>query len=188
MNSKSLFATLLAFVCMLAPVMSEIEAGQSVIVKIMGVPAEEKERINETYPISEKGLINLPFIGELPAAGLEAGELAKSIQEKYKDEGYFNNAVIQIIADHEGIAPQEQRVHLAGNVRAPGPSPFRKGLTVLQAVNAGGGATEFGAMNRVVLLRKGKQQVINLKKPEGKTVVTEADDVIDVPGKDWLGN
>lgn len=187
MNSKSLFATLLAFVCMLAPVMSEIEAGQSVIVKIMGVPAEEKAKIDEVYPISKAGFINLPFVNELPAAGLEAGQLAKSIQKAYKDGGIFNNAVIQVIANHEGIAPQEQQVHLGGHVRAPGPRPFRDGLTVFQAVQAGGGATEFGAMNRVVLFREGKQEVIDLEKAAGKAVVTEADDTIEVPEKNWRG-
>ena len=187
MKIKALFATLLALVCMHSPVMSEIEAGQSVIVRIVGVPAEEKERINETYPISEKGLIDLPFIGELPAAGLEAGELAKSIQKNYKDEGYFNDAVIQIIADSDQIAPKEHLVHLGGQVRAPGARSFRKGLTIFQAVQAGGGPTEFGAMNRIKLLRNGKQQIIDLEDPAGKVIVAEANDTIKVPKKNWLG-
>jgi len=187
MNPKIIFASLLSLVCMFTSAMSQIEAGQSVIVKIMGVPAEEKAKIDEVYPISKAGFINLPFVNELPAAGLEAGQLAKSIQKAYKDGGIFNNAVIQVIANHEGIAPQEQQVHLGGHVRAPGPRPFRDGLTVFQAVQAGGGATEFGAMNRVVLFREGKQEVIDLEKAAGKAVVTEADDTIEVPEKNWRG-
>ncbi len=187
MNRNTIFAALLAFICSFSSAMSQIEPGQSVIVKIMGVPAEEKAKIDETYPISKRGMINLPFIGEMQAAGLEAGQLAKSIQKGYRDGGIFNNAVIQVLANHRDIAPQEQQVHLGGHVRAPGPRPFKQGLTIFQAVQAAGGATEFGAMNRVKLFREGKQQIINLDKAEGKMVVTEVNDTIEVPQKGAFG-
>lgn len=140
---RKLIASILAFVSMFSYAMGQIEAGQSVIVKIMGVPAEEKAKIDEVYPISKAGFINLPFVNELPAAGLEAGQLAKSIQKAYKDGGYYNNAVIQVIANKIDIEPQEQQVHLAGHVRAPGPRPFKKGLTIFQAIQAGGGPDKF---------------------------------------------
>lgn len=187
MNPKAFFAALLAFACMSASATSQIEAGQSVVLKIMGVPAEEKAKIDEVYPISQDGMINLPFIGELRAAGLESGQLAKNIQQGYKDGGIFNNAVIQVISEHEKLAPQEQQVHLAGHVRAPGARPFRNGLTVFQAVQAGGGPDEFGAMNRVVIIRGEEQQIIDLEKPAGKAVVAEVNDTIEVPEKNWRG-
>ena len=187
MNPKIFFATLLAFVCLVSSAMSQIEAGQSVIVKIMGVPAEDKARIDEVYPISKAGKINLPYVNELPAAGLEAGQLAKSIQKAYKDGGIFNNAVVQVIANKIDIGPTEEQVHVGGHVRTPGPRPFRDGLTVWQAVQAAGGATEFGAMNRVVLYRDGKQQKIDLKTAKGKAVVAESDDTIEVPQKNIIG-
>ena len=187
MKYKSILSLLLAFVCTLSSAFAAIQAGQVVEIKIMGVPAEEKVKIDENYPISEKGMINLPFIGEMNAAGLEAGELAKRIQEGYKVGRIFNNAVIQVIANAGGKDLAEEMVHLGGQVRAPGPRPFRKGLTVFQAVQAGGGATEFGALNRVVVYREGKQLVVNFEKPEGKAVVAEVDDTIEVPQKNWRG-
>ena len=70
-------------------------------------------------------------------------------------------------------------------MRAPGARPFRKGLTIFQAVQAGGGSTEFGGMNRIKLLRNGKQQIIDLEVPEGKVIVAEANDTIEVPEKNW---
>ncbi len=184
---RKLIASIIVFVSMFSYAMGQIEAGQSVIVKIMGVPAEEKAKIDEVYPISKAGFINLPFVNELPAAGLEAGQLAKSIQKAYKDGGYYNNAVIQVIANKIDIEPQEQQVHIAGHVRAPGPRPFKKGLTIFQAIQAGGGPDEFGAMNRVKLLREGKMQIIDLEKSAGKMVVSEVHDTIEVPEKNWRG-
>ena len=186
MKYKSILSLLLAFVCTLSSAFAAIQAGQVVEIKIMGVPAEEKVKIDENYPISEKGMINLPFIGEMNAAGLEAGELAKRIQEGYKVGGIFNNAVIQVIANAGGKDLAEELVHLGGQVRAPGPRPFRKGLTIFQAVQAAGGATEFGAMNRVVLYRNGKQQVIDLGTADGKAVVTQPNDTIEVRQKNLI--
>ncbi len=187
MNPKAFFSVLLSFACLVVPAFSEIEAGQSVIIKIMGVPADQKVQIDETYPVSNKGMVNLPFIGELPASGLESDELAKAIQKAYRDNGIFNNPTIQVISTTAEVDVVAQVVHLGGQVRNPGPRPFTKGLTVFQAVQAGGGATEFGAMNRVILWREGKQQEIDLGKADGKAVISMPNDTIEVPRKRWNG-
>ncbi len=183
MNCKKLFTLSLAFICLISPAFSQIEAGQSIQIKIMGVPAEEKAKIDEIYPVSNKGLVNMPFIGEIRAAGLESDELAKSIQKAYREGGIYNDATIQVFSNVKQITPITQVVHLGGQVRAPGPRPFEKGLTVFQAVQAAGGSTEFGSMKKVVLLREGKQQIINLETLEGKSVVTQPNDTIEVPAR-----
>ena len=184
---KKPMALVIALASVLSPVMAQIEAGQSVIIKIMGVSAEEKEKINETYPVAKTGTVNLPMVGEIRAAGLESHELAKSIEKAYRDGGIYNNPAIQVIANGNERDLNEQQVYLAGHVRAAGGRPFRKGLTVFQAVQAAGGSDEFGAMNRVVLLRAGKQQIIDLKSIEGKAVLAQPDDVIEVPQKGPFG-
>ncbi|QTN34269.1 polysaccharide biosynthesis/export family protein [Akkermansiaceae bacterium] len=170
---------------MISTAFAQIEAGQSVIIKIMGVPAEEKAKIDETYPVAKNGMVNMPFVGEIRAAGLESHVLAKSIQNAYRDGGIFNNAVIQVLANQNDIAPVEQQVHLGGRVNAPGAKPFRNGLTVYQAIQAAGGPDEFGAMNRVILIRMGKQQIIDLRTIEGKSVLADVHDTIVVPQKNW---
>ena len=184
---KKPVALLIALASMLSPVMAQIQPGQSIIIKIMGVSAEEKEKINETYPVSKTGMVNMPFVGEIKAAGLEAHELAKSIQTAYREGGIYNEAAIQVIANNNQGAIADQRVHLGGCVRAPGPRPFNDGLTVFQAIQAGGGATEFGAKNRVILWRAGKPQKIDLETAEGKAVTMLPEDTIEVPEKNWRG-
>jgi len=186
MNWKYLFAPLLALACLVSPALSQIEAGNSVLIKIMGVPPEEKAKIDETYPVSKNGMVNLPFIGEIRAAGLESEQLAKSIQNAYREGDIYNDATIQVIANQNEAGVIDQVVHLGGHVRAPGPRAFTKGLTVFQAVQAAGGPTEFGAMNRVILWRAGKPQKINLETAEGKGVITTPDDTIEVPEKNWI--
>lgn len=187
MNWKTFFAPLLALACLVSPAFSQIEAGQSVKIRIMGVPAEEKAKIDEIYPVSKKGTVDMPFIGEIRAAGLESDELAKAIENAYREGEIYPDPTIAVIANGIDDRPLEQAVHIGGFVRAPGPRPFAKGLTVFQAVQAAGGATEFGSMKRATLFREGKQQKINLETLEGKGVVTQPHDTIEVPQKGPFG-
>ncbi len=188
MKSKTLSYAALVFVFLISPVFSQIEAEQSVIIKIMGVVPEEKAKIDEIYPVSKHGKVNLPYVGEIQAAGLDSDQLAKSIQKAFRDGEIFSDATIQVISNQEGKDPVAQKVHIGGKVQKPGPTPFTKGLTVYQAVQAAGGASEFGAMNRVILWRDGKQQKIDLKTAEGKGVVAMPNDTIEVPDKNIIGN
>lgn len=183
---KPFLNLLLVFICTLSTAFSAIQAGQTVVVKIMGVPAEQAAQIDASYPISDEGLINLPFVGRMKAEGLEAGQLAMKIQKGYRDGEIFNDAVIQVVANDRQGDVVEEVVHVGGQVATPGPRAFRKGLTVFQAVQAAGGANEFGAMNRVKLYRDGKSQTIDLKDDAGKAVVTRPDDTIEVPQKNFF--
>lgn len=187
MKNESFVALLIALVCLISPAFSQIEAGQSVKIKIMGVPADEKAKIDETYPVSKNGMVNMPFIGEIRAAGLASEELAKAIERAYRDGEIYPDPTIAVIANGIEDVIVDQAVHIGGSVRAPGPRPFAKGLTVFQAVQAAGGPNDFGAMNRVILLREGKQQVIDLEGLAGKGVITMPNDTIDVPKQNWLG-
>jgi polysaccharide export outer membrane protein len=186
-DMKIVASLFLSIVCMICPAIAQIEAGNSVIIKILGVTAEEKAKIDETYPVSNKGTVNMPFVGEVRAAGLESDELAKSIQSAYRDGGIYTNATIQVISTKSEGDAVSQQVHIGGQVRAPGPRPFTKGLTVFQAIQAAGGATEFGAMNRVILWREGAQTKIDLSKAEGMAIVTEPKDTIEVKQKNGIG-
>lgn len=188
MKTKTLSFAALVSIFLISPLFSQIQAGHSVIIKIMGVPVEEKAKIDETYPVSKHGKVNLPLVGEIHAAGLDSDQLAKSIQKAFRDGEIFSDATIQVISNQIEIQPVAQKVHVGGKVNNPGACDFAKDLTLFQAVQARGGATEFGAMNRVMLLRDGKQQEIDLKTVEGKNIVAKPNDTIEVPAKGITGN
>jgi polysaccharide export outer membrane protein len=187
MKNKMFAVLLIALASLISPAFAQIEAGQSVKIKIMGVPAEEKAKIDETYPVSKNGMVNMPFIGEIRAAGLESDELAMAIEKAYREGEIYPDPTIAVVANEIEGDPLAQAVHIGGSVRAPGPRPYAKGLTVFQAVQAAGGPNEFGAMNRVVLLRGGKEMIIDLEDLAGKKMITVPNDTIEVPKKNWRG-
>ncbi|MEO5713097.1 MAG: SLBB domain-containing protein [Luteolibacter sp.] len=187
MNLKKLFTTLLALMCLSAPVMAQIVAGKSLQIMAAGIPPEEKGRIDGIYPVSEAGTINMPFIGLVHAAGLRNEDLSVSLQNRYKSAGIYTNITIQVITNREGATVDEQVVYMGGQVRRPGPVPFVKGLTLYQAVQAGGGATEFGSLKRVKLFRGGSQKLYDLTQAQFMRIPLEPNDTIEVPQKNIIG-
>lgn len=86
--------------------------------------------------------------------------------------------------------PAEQSeavVTIGGQVRRPGPVPFRKDLTIYAAVQAAGGPTEFGSMRRVKVIRDGKVETHDLTKDETKSLLLQKNDTIEVPQKTIFG-
>lgn len=184
---KTLSLLILASLSLVSSAVSQIEAGNSVQISIMGVPGEEKSKIDAIYPVSESGTVNLPFIGHVRAAGLRPEVLAATIQNAYRSAQIYNNPTIQVISTTEGAGVRAQVIHAGGQVRRTGPIPFQKNLTIYQAVQAAGGATEFGSLKRVKLYREGKMQILDLTNPQSMRIPMQPDDTLEVPQKNWIG-
>lgn len=185
--------TLILRICAIAfalvlPAQAQIKKGYSVQITIQGVPSEEKLRIDGTYPVSESGYVNMPFISQVRAAGVRADQLAKVLESAYKSAEIYRNPTFQVIENYNTGDVEKQMVFVGGQTVRPGPVPYTRELTVYQAIQAAGGATPFGSMKRVKLFRGGNQKQYNLSESRFMHIPLEPGDTIEVPQKDWLGN
>jgi len=119
---------------------------------IVQVSVWRNPELGITVPVRPDGKISVPLVGDVNAGGLTPAEVAKDIQEKL---GAFvrDPQVAVILTDlrsHEYLS----RVRVTGAVRQPVSLPYRPGMTVLDAVLAAGGVTEFAAPYRSDLHRK----------------------------------
>ena len=187
LNLKSLATCLLAFVTLVCPALSQIEAGTSVKITIMGVPGEEKSKIDSMYPVSDGGTVNLPFIGTMRAAGLRPEALAAVIQNAYKSAEIYTDPTIQVVWTTEAGEVRLQVVHVGGYVRKTGPVAFQRDLTIWQAVQAAGGPNEFGSLKRVKLYRAGKTQTYDIENQRFKQIPLQPGDTLEVPEKNLWG-
>lgn len=160
-----------------------IQPNQAVRILVANVPDQDRTTINGEYPVSGEGLVNMPMIGRLKAAGLSSDAFARALEKAYIDAGIYTNPAFQVFANRIENEPVLQVVHIGGHVRRPGPVPFANGLTAWQAVQAAGGETEFGEMRDVRLFRNGRVIQLNLARNDAKQFVLRPSDTIEVPQK-----
>ena len=187
MNLKQLFCLTALFALLGGQLPAQqIRSNEALQITISGVPLEDQQQINNTYPVSQTGTINLPHIGVMQASGLSPMGLAKRIEAAFKSREIYTTPAVNVMANDARM--KEKKVHVGGYVRRPGPVPFTEGMTVWQALQAAGGENEFGAINRVELFSSsGKRRVLNLKEDNNKHSRVRENDSINVPQKNWLG-
>jgi len=119
---------------------------------IVQVSVWRNPELGITVPVRPDGMISVPLIGDVLAGGHTPAEVGKAIQEKLAV--FVRDPQVAVILtelrSHEFLS----RVRVTGAVRQPVSIPYRQGMTVLDAVLAAGGTTEFAAPNRSNLYRK----------------------------------
>jgi protein involved in polysaccharide export with SLBB domain len=94
----------------------------------------EWSALNDEFTISAAGTLSLPLAGEILAAGLTPGELAKRIAAE------LQNAMDLGRRPDTSVEVAEFRpFYVVGHVDRPGAFPYRPALTVLQALSIAGG-------------------------------------------------
>lgn len=164
-----------------------IQPNTAVTISVQGVPADDRTAINHTYPVSQSGTINMPYIGQVKASGMLPEQLAATLQNLYKNAEIYTNPTFQVIADDVGGDVTRQVVHIGGFVNKPGPVPYRNGLTIWQALQSAGGENAFGSIRRVRLFRDGNMRQYNMRDQNDMEVLLRPNDTIEVPQKNWLG-
>ncbi|HEX5481605.1 MAG TPA: polysaccharide biosynthesis/export family protein [Terriglobia bacterium] len=105
-------------------------------------------------PVRPDGKISLPLISDVQAAGLTATQLSISITQKLKK--FIEDPQVTVVV----AAVNSQHYYVLGEVLHAGVFPLLPGMTVLQALSAAGGFTQFADTKKVYILRSvnGAQQ------------------------------
>ena len=123
---------------------------------IVQVSVWRNPELGITVPVRPDGMISVPLVGDVAAGGRTPGEVAKDIQERLAT--YVRDPQVAVILTDLRSHEYLSRVRVTGAVRQPVSLPYRPGMTVLDAVLAAGGITEFAAADRSDLHRKSAEQ------------------------------
>ena len=146
--------------CSTAPTVNPVDAttAQSVERYIIGpgdsleIFVRDNPTLTTTVPVRPDGRITVPLIGDVEAGGHTPEEVAAVIKEKL--QSYVRDPQVAVILTQLRSHEYLSRVRVTGAVRTPVSVPYRQGMTVLDAVLAAGGTTEFAAPDRTELYRK----------------------------------
>jgi polysaccharide export outer membrane protein len=113
--------------------------------------------LSVSVPVRPDGKITVPLIGDVMAGGKTPEEVSAEIKDRLQSYVRDPQVAVILIAlrSHEYLS----RVRVTGAVRTPVSLPYRQGMTVLDAVLAAGGTTEFAAPDRTELFREDRNGV-----------------------------
>lgn len=94
----------------------------------------EVPELNVESRVSESGMVNLPLIGDVPAAGLTDGEFTARLKELLESR-YVNRASVSV----EILEFRSRPITVIGAVKTPGNLAFPGRWTLLDALAAAGG-------------------------------------------------
>ena len=158
---------------------ARLREGDQLEIRIGGVPAEEIMQITGVYTIDGQGFVNMPHIGKVKASGASQSELQAAIENSYRSQQIYTNPSITVT-----VPNMVRFVNVGGSVRNPMRVPFTADLTILGAITAAGGFTDYADQGKVKLLRGGEVTIVNIKevrKNPDKDLKVKPGDKIEVP-------
>lgn len=146
-----------------------IRRGDTIVVALRGIP--HKEEIREV--VDESGSITLTLLGPIKLEGLTTGEAERAIQNAYIQGGYYRSLDVIVVAEREVY-------YVRGEAKREGRYSLTSEITLLQAIAAAGGYTDY-ARSSVKVIRGRSILVFNVRRIERqkeKDPLVEPGDII----------
>lgn len=115
---------------------------------VLRITVWEHEALNSTVPVRPDGMISLPLLNDVRAAGLTPLELREELILRLAE--FIGSPELSVIVEDV----RSRAVSVLGEVDEPGRYPFQGHLSVLEAIAIAGGFTEFASPSRIVILRR----------------------------------
>jgi polysaccharide export outer membrane protein len=147
------------------------------------------DELGAKVQVRPDGRITTPLVADMPAVGKTPTMLAQDIRLQLSQ--YVDNPIVTVMVD-KFAGTFSQQIRVVGATEKPASLPYRANMTVLDAMIAVGGLSEFASGNRAKLIRfdkqSGKQKEYHLrlgdllKKGDSKAnVMLQPGDVIIIP-------
>jgi polysaccharide export outer membrane protein len=108
------------------------------------------------FPVSAEGTLQHPLLSGVRVVGVSRAVIRERLRE----------ALAAYVRDPNFVFDFLYRVSVTGEVRLPNLLNLPPETTLGQALAAAGGVNEFGRLDRVRLIRDGREQVLNLQSPD----------------------
>ena len=131
---------------------AQLRSGDSLTIALQGVP----DASNYPVQIDEQGLISLPYIGTITAAGLSTAELSQRIRETYVVKKIYTTLDV-------AVSVTERYIYVGGEVQRPGRIVWTPDLTAAKAIQSAGGFTLYAKETSVNLVREKAAYPIDVK-------------------------
>jgi polysaccharide export outer membrane protein len=123
----------------------------------LSVSVWEQPELSKAVPVRPDGMISLPLVNDIQAAGKTPMQLMSALVEKYATLGVKSPLVTVTVT-----AIKSQFIYILGNVTHAGTFPLVPGMTVVQAIASAGGLTLFAKQTKIEIRRNDNGQTLRL--------------------------
>jgi polysaccharide export outer membrane protein len=115
---------------------------------VLDVQVWKNEDLSRVVPVRPDGMISLPLVNDIRAAGLTAVELRQEITQRLAE--YVPSPEVSVMVREV----HSVKVAVLGAVRMPGHYEVKSAATVLELIARAQGLNEFADRGRIVVLRQ----------------------------------
>jgi polysaccharide export outer membrane protein len=112
------------------------------------------QELSAKVQVRPDGRITIPLVSDMPAVGKTPAMLADDL--KFALSEYIKDPIVSVIVENFS-GTYSQQVRVVGATEKPASIPYRANMTVLDAMIAVGGLSEFASGNRARLVRHDRQ-------------------------------
>lgn len=146
-----------------------------VMMSLRGIPRPEEV----TDVVDGQGRVKLPHIGGIRVEGLTSADAEEVIEKAYVDQGIYTSINVILVA-------QEDAFFVQGEATRPGKYPLAGDTSVLLAISAAGGYTDYGNPRKIRVIRGDKVFNLNAERIEQRAdddFLIESNDIIIIERK-----
>jgi polysaccharide export outer membrane protein len=122
----------------------------------------KEETLSKTVSVRMDGMISMPLVDEIQAAGITPLQLKEKLTEKLKDFVEAPNVTVIV------MEANSFKVYVSGQVKSPGVLRLRSETSLAQAISLVGGFSDWANQSKIIIIRKenGKEKrfTVNYKK------------------------
>lgn len=165
-----------------AAVMREYRIGAD---DVLGITVWHEPELSRSVPVRPDGMISLPLVGEVTAAGKTTSQLEDELRillTRYIKSPEIYIVVAQIRSRH---------INIIGQVEHPGTFTLMQSMGVLDAIAGAGGLRDFAKKNKIYVLREEAEgrrarlpypyQDVLRGKTNAREIILEPNDTVVVP-------
>lgn len=113
----------------------------------LNIVVYNNEDLSDNFVVGEGGMISLPLVGQIRAAGRTTEAVGQEFSDLLAD-GYLVNPRVSVnISKYRSF-------YIIGGVNNPGAYPYQSGMTILHAIALAGGHSELAIRNIQPLLQR----------------------------------
>ncbi len=115
---------------------------------LLAISVWKEPELTQKVPVRPDGMITMPLVGDLKAAGTTPLELQSTLEEKLK--AFISSPAVTVIVEEV----RSKMFNVLGQVQRPGAFGLAGHMTVLDGLAMAGGFKDFAKTKKIYVMRK----------------------------------